>query len=86
MFSISNNVELIKKIKIFYVDLFQDTFQSWRYVIWINVISQMIAFIVFTLFGSAKIQSWNYPDGVIPTQRVTEKQKDEGDDVTSKML
>lgn len=47
----------------------------------------MIAFIVFTLFGSAKIQSWNYPDGVIPTQRVTEKQKEEeGDDVTSKML
>lgn len=57
-------------------------------MIWINVISQMIAFIVFTLFGSAKIQSWNYPEGHAPieTTREIEKNKDEEEDVTSKML
>lgn len=48
----------------------------------------MIAFVVFTLFGSAKIQSWNYPEGRVPieTTREIEKRKDEEDDVTSKML
>lgn len=68
---------------------FQDTFESWRYVIWINVISQMIAFTVFTLFGSAKIQSWNYPEGRAPietTREIDVKNKDEEEDVTSKML
>ncbi|XP_044592475.1 sialin-like [Cotesia glomerata] len=37
------------------------TFQRWRYIFWINVVAQLLAFVVFVTFGSAKIQSWNYP-------------------------
>ena len=32
----------------------------WRYVFWITIIAQMSAFVVFTIFGSAEIQEWNY--------------------------
>ncbi|KAK0080671.1 hypothetical protein PV325_013550 [Microctonus aethiopoides] len=63
------------------------TFERWRYVIWINVVAQMVAFIVFIIFGSAKIQSWNYPGGRIPTEQNNgvDKNKEE-DGVTSRML
>ncbi|XP_031783207.1 sialin [Nasonia vitripennis] len=42
------------------------TFMQWRYVFWINIVAQLLAFGVFTIFGSAKIQNWNYPGGVPP--------------------
>ncbi|XP_012275735.1 sialin isoform X2 [Orussus abietinus] len=38
------------------------TFLRWRYIFWVNIIAQMLAFAVFTVFGSAKIQDWNYPE------------------------
>ncbi|XP_011495248.1 PREDICTED: sialin-like [Ceratosolen solmsi marchali] len=44
------------------------TFMNWRYVFWVNVIAQMTAFATFMIFGSAKIQNWNYPDGKPPTE------------------
>lgn len=37
------------------------TMQSWRYVFWINIAAQFLAFLIFTIFGSANIQDWNYP-------------------------
>ncbi|KAG6798614.1 inorganic phosphate cotransporter [Apis mellifera caucasica] len=36
------------------------TMERWRYAFWLAVIGQMIAFFVFTIFGSAEIQEWNY--------------------------
>ncbi|PBC30508.1 Putative inorganic phosphate cotransporter [Apis cerana cerana] len=36
------------------------TVARWRYAFWLAVIGQMIAFVVFTIFGSAEIQEWNY--------------------------
>ncbi|KAG6798613.1 inorganic phosphate cotransporter [Apis mellifera caucasica] len=36
------------------------TMARWRYVFWITIIAQMSAFVVFTIFGSAEIQEWNY--------------------------
>ena len=46
----------------------------------------MAAFIVFVLFGTAKIQSWNYPGGRVPTEPAAQSDKKEDEDVTSKML
>ena len=45
---------------------FQHTYQKWEYVFWINIVAQMLAFLIFLIFGSAKIQNWNYPDGQPP--------------------
>ncbi|KAF7991650.1 hypothetical protein HCN44_010451 [Aphidius gifuensis] len=39
------------------------TFHNWRYIFWICVIAQMTAFAIFTIWGTAKIQKWNYPEG-----------------------
>ncbi|XP_014207399.1 sialin-like [Copidosoma floridanum] len=43
------------------------TFANWRIAFWINIVAQLLAFSIFTIFGSAKIQDWNYPGGVPPT-------------------
>lgn len=37
------------------------TMERWRYVFWINIAAQVLAFVIFVMFGSAKIQDWNYP-------------------------
>ncbi|KAG7197875.1 hypothetical protein KM043_016119 [Ampulex compressa] len=37
------------------------TMERWRYVFWINITAQVLACIIFLVFGSAKIQDWNYP-------------------------
>ncbi|EFN78249.1 Sialin [Harpegnathos saltator] len=36
------------------------TMARWRYVFWITVIAQVLGFLIFVTFGSAKIQEWNY--------------------------
>ncbi|XP_031776180.1 sialin-like [Apis florea] len=36
------------------------TMAQWRYAFWVPIIAQMIAFIIFSIFGSAEIQEWNY--------------------------
>ncbi|XP_057336080.1 sialin-like [Microplitis mediator] len=61
------------------------TFQRWRYIFWINVVAQILAFIVFVFFGSAKIQSWNYPLGQAPENGNKKNISDE-EEVTSKMI
>ncbi|XP_035734026.1 sialin-like [Vespa mandarinia] len=38
------------------------TFERWKYVFWITVIAQFLGFLIFIIFGSAKIQPWNYPE------------------------
>ncbi|KAI4481960.1 hypothetical protein M0804_008979 [Polistes exclamans] len=38
------------------------TFARWRYVFWINIVAQLLAFVIFTIFGSGKIQPWNNPE------------------------
>ncbi|XP_015174480.1 PREDICTED: sialin-like isoform X2 [Polistes dominula] len=38
------------------------TIVKWRYVFWINIVAQLLAFIIFTVFGSGKIQPWNNPE------------------------
>ncbi|KAJ8668252.1 hypothetical protein QAD02_009915 [Eretmocerus hayati] len=43
-----------------------DTIERWRYVFGLNIVAQLSAFLIFMMFGSAKIQDWNYPDGIIP--------------------
>ena len=43
-----------------YTFITQHTMERWRYAFWLAVIGQMIAFFVFTIFGSAEIQEWNY--------------------------
>ncbi|XP_058803508.1 putative inorganic phosphate cotransporter [Phymastichus coffea] len=45
------------------------SFAAWQAVFWISIVCQLSAFAIFTIFGSAKIQPWNYPDGVIPPTR-----------------
>ncbi|KAK2581812.1 hypothetical protein KPH14_002281 [Odynerus spinipes] len=35
----------------------------WRIVFWINIVAQVLAFVIFMAFGSGKIQPWNYPQG-----------------------
>ncbi|XP_076231293.1 putative inorganic phosphate cotransporter [Calliopsis andreniformis] len=37
------------------------TMARWRFVFWINIIAQVSAFVVYLIFGSGKIQEWNYP-------------------------
>lgn len=37
------------------------TFARWRIVFWINIVAQLLAFVIFMAFGSGKIQPWNYP-------------------------
>ncbi|XP_034946591.1 sialin-like [Chelonus insularis] len=61
-----------------------NTFERWRYVFWISVVAQVLAFIIFTIFGSAKIQDWNYPDGKPPIENG--KRTSEEEEVTSKMI
>lgn len=39
----------------------QHTIVRWRIAFWITIVSQVLAFLVFAVFGSAKIQPWNYP-------------------------
>lgn len=39
----------------------QHTIANWRVAFWITVVAQVAAFLVFAVFGSAKIQPWNYP-------------------------
>ena len=43
-----------------YTFITQHTMERWRYAFWVPIIAQMIAFFVFTIFGSAEIQEWNY--------------------------
>lgn len=50
----------------FFFSFFQHTFESWRPIFWIVVVAQMVGCIVFFIFGSAKIQDWNYPEGEFP--------------------
>lgn len=50
--------------------LLQHTFDAWRIVFWINIAAQLSSFVVFILFGSAKIQNWNYPGGVPPAPEI----------------
>lgn len=47
----------------------QHTFAAWNKVFGLNICCQLLAFLIFTFFGSAKIQDWNYPDGVVPATR-----------------
>ncbi|XP_020281919.1 sialin-like [Pseudomyrmex gracilis] len=37
------------------------TIERWRVVFWIVIVSNILAFVTFAMFGSGKIQSWNYP-------------------------
>lgn len=37
------------------------TMERWRIVFWINVAANIVAFCIFSLFGSAEIQPWNNP-------------------------
>ncbi|XP_018045075.1 PREDICTED: putative inorganic phosphate cotransporter [Atta colombica] len=37
------------------------TMARWRIAFWITIIAQVLAFVIFSIFGSAKIQPWNYP-------------------------
>lgn len=37
------------------------TIARWRVAFWITIVAQVFAFVVFVIFGSAKIQPWNYP-------------------------
>jgi len=39
----------------------QHTIARWRVAFWITIVAQVLAFLVFAVFGSAKIQPWNYP-------------------------
>ncbi|XP_031828741.1 putative inorganic phosphate cotransporter [Nomia melanderi] len=40
------------------------TMARWRYIFWINIIAQLLAFVVFVLTGSGEIQEWNNPPDV----------------------
>lgn len=33
----------------------------WRYIFWVNIVAQMLALIVFLIWGSGEIQDWNNP-------------------------
>lgn len=37
------------------------TMARWQIVFWITIAAQLGAFLIFMIFGSAKIQDWNYP-------------------------
>ncbi|XP_072745185.1 putative inorganic phosphate cotransporter [Anoplolepis gracilipes] len=37
------------------------TMARWRVAFWITIVAQIAAFVIFSIFGSAKIQPWNYP-------------------------
>ncbi|GAB1865209.1 Sialin [Camponotus japonicus] len=37
------------------------TMARWRVAFWITIVAQVSAFVIFAIFGSAKIQPWNYP-------------------------
>lgn len=39
----------------------QHTIARWRIAFWITIVAQVFAFVIFAIFGSAKIQPWNYP-------------------------
>lgn len=39
----------------------QHSIARWRIAFWITIVCQVVAFLVFAAFGSAKIQPWNYP-------------------------
>lgn len=41
--------------------LLQHTMARWRVAFWITIVAQVSAFVIFVIFGSAKIQPWNYP-------------------------
>lgn len=41
--------------------LLQHTMARWRVAFWITIVAQVSAFVIFAIFGSAKIQPWNYP-------------------------
>ncbi|KOC67565.1 Sialin [Habropoda laboriosa] len=41
------------------------TMARWRFVFWVNIVAQVSAFVVFVIFGSGEIQSWNY---ILPTE------------------
>jgi len=50
----------------------------WRIAFWITIIAQVLAFVIFSIFGSAKIQPWNYPpeDEGIEQQGQRERQQE----------
>ncbi|XP_015126414.1 sialin isoform X2 [Diachasma alloeum] len=60
------------------------TFESWRYVFWLSIICQLGAFVIFVLFGSAKIQEWNYPKG--SAERNALRNGDRADADASRMI
>ncbi|XP_014486543.1 PREDICTED: sialin-like [Dinoponera quadriceps] len=51
------------------------TMGRWRYVFWITVIAQVLAFLIFSVFGSAKIQEWNYPPMEVENWDAEEQQR-----------
>lgn len=65
----------------YFLFLFQHTFHNWRYIFWICVIAQMTAFTIFTIWGTAKIQKWNYPDG-----SPEKEQADAADETETRMI
>ncbi|XP_032682800.1 sialin-like [Odontomachus brunneus] len=51
------------------------TMARWRYVFWITVVAQVLAFFIFATFGSAKIQQWNYPPADVEDWDAEEQQQ-----------
>lgn len=48
-------------IYVFLYVFLQHTIARWRIAFWITIVAQVMAFVTFAIFGSAKIQPWNYP-------------------------
>lgn len=55
--------------------LLQHTMARWRVAFWITIVAQVSAFVIFAIFGSAKIQPWNYPTPDVEDWDVDEGQQ-----------
>ncbi|KAG5317248.1 S17A5 protein, partial [Pseudoatta argentina] len=54
------------------------TIARWRIAFWITIVAQVLAFVIFAIFGSAKIQPWNYPEPEVENWDVDDGQPQQG--------
>lgn len=50
------------------ISMFQTSLEQWRKVFGVTAVIGVGTYFFFQVFGTSKVQSWNYPDGKIPDE------------------
>lgn len=71
------------KLKFTYMFVYrQSTLEQWRFVFWITFVISMVRITIFVLFGSAEVQPWNNPRGLVSPENGFQIQRVDSEEPT----